>query len=88
MVGVSLVPHTDIHLAQCACSSDKLKGCFWWAGANLSNTYFSNRQDRYYLFRDAPLLANHIRSLVQVGGVLLKAPAYLHCLSEAGNNTL
>ena len=35
------------------------------SGANLSNTYFSMRQDRYYVFRDAPLLAQHIRSLVQ-----------------------
>ena len=36
------------------------------SGANLSNTYFSTRQDRYYAFRDAPALAAHIRSLVQV----------------------
>ena len=36
------------------------------SGANISDTYFSNRQDRYFLVRNARLLANHIRSLVQV----------------------
>lgn len=36
------------------------------SGANISNTYFSIRQDRYYLVRNARLLANHIRSLIQV----------------------
>jgi CDP-diacylglycerol--glycerol-3-phosphate 3-phosphatidyltransferase len=35
------------------------------SGANLSNTYFSTRQDRYYVFHDAPELAGHIRSIVQ-----------------------
>ena len=43
------------------------------SGANLSNTYFSMRQDRYYLFRDAPVLAQHIRSLVQAGRILHSA---------------
>ncbi|BDA46159.1 probable CDP-diacylglycerol-glycerol-3-phosphate 3-phosphatidyltransferase [Coccomyxa sp. Obi] len=38
------------------------------SGANISNTYFSNRQDRYFVVRNARLLANHIRSLVQVVG--------------------
>lgn len=37
------------------------------SGANISNTYFSTRQDRYFVVRNARLLAYHIRSLVQVG---------------------
>jgi CDP-diacylglycerol--glycerol-3-phosphate 3-phosphatidyltransferase len=36
------------------------------SGANLSNTYFSTRQDRYYIMRNAGLVAEHIRSMVQV----------------------
>ena len=39
------------------------------SGANLSNTYFSMRQDRYYVFHDAPGLAAHIRSIVQARGM-------------------
>ena len=35
------------------------------SGANLSNTYFSTRQDRYFLIRNTKLLSQHIRSLVQ-----------------------
>ena len=35
------------------------------SGANLSNTYFSMRQDRYFLIRNAEILSQHIRSLVQ-----------------------
>ncbi|KAK9906499.1 hypothetical protein WJX75_002957 [Coccomyxa subellipsoidea] len=35
------------------------------SGANLSNTYFSMRQDRYFIIRNAKLLSQHIRSLVQ-----------------------
>ena len=35
------------------------------SGANLSNTYFSIRQDRYFIIRNAQLLTQHIRSLVQ-----------------------
>ncbi|GAV08952.1 hypothetical protein RvY_18568 [Ramazzottius varieornatus] len=34
-------------------------------GANLSDQYFVNRQDRYVLIRDAPELANFFESLVQ-----------------------
>lgn len=36
------------------------------SGANLSNTYFTMRQDRYFIVRNAALLAAHIRSFVEV----------------------
>ncbi|KAK9818318.1 hypothetical protein WJX72_010511 [[Myrmecia] bisecta] len=36
------------------------------SGANLSDSYFTMRQDRYYLIRDAPELAAHLRQLVRV----------------------
>ena len=36
------------------------------SGANLSTTYFTKRQDRYYLFRNAARLAAFVRSLVKV----------------------
>ena len=35
------------------------------SGANLSDDYFTNRQDRYIVFDDAPALADHYHSLVQ-----------------------
>jgi CDP-diacylglycerol--glycerol-3-phosphate 3-phosphatidyltransferase len=34
------------------------------SGANLSNDYFTNRQDRYVLFRDVPDLASYAHNLV------------------------
>ena len=36
------------------------------SGANLSTTYFTKRQDRYYLFKNAATLAAFVRSLVEV----------------------
>ncbi|KAK7004516.1 CDP-diacylglycerol--glycerol-3-phosphate 3-phosphatidyltransferase mitochondrial-like isoform X1 [Biomphalaria glabrata] len=35
------------------------------SGANLSNDYFTNRQDRYILFNDCPELANFFNDLVK-----------------------
>ena len=35
------------------------------SGANLSDDYFTNRQDRYIVFDDAPALADHYHSLVE-----------------------
>jgi len=35
------------------------------SGANLSDDYFTNRQDRYVVFEDAPELAEHYHSLVR-----------------------
>ncbi len=34
------------------------------SGANLSNDYFTDRQDRYWVFRDAPALADWMASLL------------------------
>lgn len=34
-------------------------------GANVSKSYFTNRQDRYVLFRDVPALANHLQRFVK-----------------------
>ena len=36
------------------------------SGANLSNDYFTNRQDRYYLFKKAPFFANYYFKLHQL----------------------
>ena len=36
------------------------------SGANMSTTYFTKRQDRYYLFKKAAKLAGFVRSLVEV----------------------
>ncbi|KAL2622531.1 hypothetical protein R1flu_002736 [Riccia fluitans] len=35
-------------------------------GANMSSSYFTDRQDRYIWFRDSPSLANHFCSLIDV----------------------
>lgn len=36
------------------------------SGANMSTTYFTKRQDRYHLFRNAAKLAAFVCSLVKV----------------------
>lgn len=36
------------------------------SGANLSTTYFTKRQDRYYLIKGAASLATFIRNLIKV----------------------
>ena len=36
------------------------------SGANLSTTYFTKRQDRYYLFKNAANLAAFVRSAIKV----------------------
>lgn len=33
--------------------------------ANLSNDYFTNRQDRYFVFEDCPALASFYHSLIE-----------------------
>lgn len=35
-------------------------------GANMSSSYFTDRQDRYIWFRNSPSLANHFSSLIDV----------------------
>ncbi|XP_071525581.1 CDP-diacylglycerol--glycerol-3-phosphate 3-phosphatidyltransferase, mitochondrial isoform X2 [Panulirus ornatus] len=36
------------------------------SGANLSNDYFTNRQDRYFVFDDCPELANFYHSIIDI----------------------
>ena len=36
------------------------------SGANLSTTYFTKRQDRYYFFKSAANLAAFVRSTIKV----------------------
>ncbi|XP_027199465.2 phosphatidylglycerophosphate synthase 1 [Dermatophagoides pteronyssinus] len=38
------------------------------SGANLSDTYFTNRQDRYILIRDSPTLCDYFDQLIQTIG--------------------
>ena len=40
------------------------------SGANLSDTYFTNRQDRYVFFKDCPELADFCSNLVETLGSL------------------
>lgn len=48
-----------LHMKVCVFDDDVLI-----TGANLSDQYFTNRQDRYVLIRDCPHLANFFEGLV------------------------
>ena len=49
------------------------------SGANLSTTYFTKRQDRYYLFKQAASVAIFVRSLVKVPLSIFCSPHSCKC---------
>jgi CDP-diacylglycerol--glycerol-3-phosphate 3-phosphatidyltransferase len=58
------------------------------SGANLSTTYFTNRQDRYYLFKKAGGMAMFVRSLVKVPLPTFCSPYSCKCSAISGESLL
>ena len=58
------------------------------SGANLSTTYFTKRQDRYYLFKQAANVAMFVRSLVKVPRPVFCSPDSCKRSAISGENLL